>query len=103
MDQDPCTYLAGVGAAVAARHGAPSWTSLSLLSSEWTGPDGRNDDDEDQYGAVLWISNRKAEVKEPEQRERKTRSTRCAHAVPRVRPRDEEPLQQCTETDQSTL
>ena len=63
------------------------------------------DDDEDQHSAMLCASNRKVEVKEPEQRERKTRNNLCgsAHTVPMLCPQDEEPLRQCTETDQSTL
>jgi hypothetical protein len=43
----------------------PSWQLVDGTSYE-------NDDDEDQHSAVLWLSNRKVEVKEPEQRERKT-------------------------------
>ena len=30
------------------------------------------DDDEDQHSAVLWLSNRKVEVKEPEEKEHET-------------------------------
>ena len=52
----------------------------------------RNDDDEDQHSAVLWLSNRKVEVKEPEQRERKDEEHSlwechefAAAGVPRVR------------------
>ena len=93
----------------------------------------RNDDDEDQHSAVLWLSLRKVEVKELELRERETekhslrecpltavpiswalpRDQHCGSAhetatagVPtstRPLPRDEEPLQQRTETDQSNL
>ena len=55
------------------------------------------DDDEDQHSAMLWASNRKVEVKEPEQREHKTRSTRCGSAykisTAEVPPRS--PLQEC--------
>ena len=50
----------------------------SCYRSEWTGPETENDDDEDQCGAVLGPSYRKVEAKEPDERERKTRSTRCA-------------------------
>ena len=46
--------------------------------SKWTRSPVRSDDDEDQYGAMLWAKNRQAEVKEPGVRERKTKSTRCA-------------------------
>ena len=82
----------------------------------------RNDDDEDQHSAVLWLSLRKVEVKELELRERETekhslrecpRDRHCgsAHETatagvptrPRPLPQDEEPLQQRTETDQSNL
>jgi hypothetical protein len=46
----------------------------------------RNDDDEDQHGAMLWLGFRKAEVKELELRDRKYEEhslcTRYGHAVP---------------------
>ena len=115
------TKIPDLGRTCPIRHGAPSWSSPCSAVS---GRENRRDDDEDQHSAVLWLSNRKVEVKEPEQRERKDekhslrerpRDRRCGRGPetastptrsrtageaprPRPLPRDEEPLQQRTET-----
>ena len=98
---------------------------LGLPLPSWQLVDGTSygrDDDEDQHSAVLWPSYGKVEAKEPEEKEYETekhslrecpRDRHCgsAHEIatagvptrPRPLPRDEEPLQQRTETDQSNL
>jgi hypothetical protein len=82
----------------------------------------RNDDDEDQHSAVLWLSLRKVEVKELELRERETekhslrecpqdRHCGSAHETatagvptrPRPLPQEEEHSDSAQRPDQSTL
>ena len=67
-----------------ARHGPPRGLPLhSAVSGR--DPHVRNDDDEDQHGAMLWLGFRKAEVKELELRERKYEEHSlcplCAHEM----------------------